>query len=51
MMHGQKNIKLRSVSLIKTSQLMLYRKIIAVCSQIYTKHTIHCVGRTLNCEC
>jgi hypothetical protein len=27
-----------SVSLIKTSQLMLYREIIAVCSQIHTKH-------------
>ena len=26
------------VSLIKTSQLMLYREIIAVCSQIHTKH-------------
>jgi hypothetical protein len=27
-----------SVSLIKTSQLMLYREIIAVCSQIHAKH-------------
>ena len=27
-----------SVSDIKTSQLMLYREIIAVCSQIHTKH-------------
>ena len=26
------------VSVIKTSQLMLYREIIAVCSQINTKH-------------
>jgi len=26
------------VSVIKTSQLMLYREIIAVCSQIHTKH-------------
>ena len=26
-----------SVSVIKTSQLMLYREIIAVCSQIHTK--------------
>jgi hypothetical protein len=25
-------------SVIKTSQLMLYREIIAVCSQIHTKH-------------
>jgi len=28
----------RVISVIKTSQLMLYRKIIAVCSQIHTKH-------------
>jgi len=27
-----------SVSAIKTSQLMLYREIIAVCSEIHTKH-------------
>ena len=27
-----------SVSVIKTSRLMLYREIIAVCSQIHTKH-------------
>jgi len=27
-----------SVSVIKTSQLMLYREIIAVCSEIHTKH-------------
>jgi len=27
-----------SASVIKTSQLMLYREIIAVCSQIHTKH-------------
>ena len=27
-----------SVTVIKTSQLMLYREIIAVCSQIHTKH-------------
>jgi len=27
-----------SVSVRKTSQLMLYREIIAVCSQIHTKH-------------
>ena len=26
------------VSVIQTSQLMLYREIIAVCSQIHTKH-------------
>ena len=28
----------RYISVIKTSQLMLYREIIAVCSQIHTKH-------------
>jgi hypothetical protein len=28
----------QSVSVIQTSQLMLYREIIAVCSQIHTKH-------------
>ena len=27
-----------SVSVIQTSQLMLYREIIAVCSEIHTKH-------------
>jgi len=27
------------VSVIKTYQLMLYREIIAICSQIHTKHT------------
>jgi hypothetical protein len=27
-----------SVSVIQTNQLMLYREIIAVCSQIHTKH-------------
>jgi hypothetical protein len=27
-----------SVSVIKTSQLMLYREIIVVCSEIHTKH-------------
>jgi hypothetical protein len=27
-----------SVSVIKTSQLMLYREIIAVCSEVHTKH-------------
>ena len=30
--------KHNSVSVIKTGQLMLYREIIAVCSQIHTKH-------------
>jgi len=28
-----------TVSVIKTNHLMLYREIIAVCSQIHTKHT------------
>ena len=27
-----------SVSVIKTSQLMMYREIMAVCSEIHTKH-------------
>jgi hypothetical protein len=27
-----------SISVIKTSQLMLYREIIAVCSEMHTKH-------------
>ena len=27
-----------SISVIKTSQLMLYKEIIAVCSEIHTKH-------------
>ena len=35
-----------SVSAIQTSQLMLYREIIAVCSQIHTEHiNTVCVGR------
>jgi hypothetical protein len=33
------------ISIIKTSQLMLYKEIIAVCSQIHTKHNCT-VGRT-----
>jgi len=33
-------------SFIKTSQLMLCREIIAVYSQIRTKHLVHCVGTT-----
>jgi hypothetical protein len=31
--------KTHSVSVIKTNQLMLYSEIIAVCSDIHTKHT------------
>ena len=35
------------ISVTKTSQLMLYREIIAVCFQIHTKtHKYSCVGRT-----
>ena len=33
-------------SVIKTSQLMLYREIIADCTQIHANTYIHCVGRT-----
>ena len=36
-----------SVSVIKTSQLMLYRGIIAVCSQIHTKHTNTLCGQNV----
>ena len=32
---------------IKTSQLMLYREIIAVCSQIHTKHTNTLCGQNV----
>jgi hypothetical protein len=31
----------RSLSVIKTNQLMLHREIIAVCSEIHTKHKIY----------
>jgi hypothetical protein len=30
--------KIASVSIIKTNQLMLYREIIAVCSEIHAEH-------------
>ena len=36
-MHGQNHIK-HYLSVIKTSQLMLYRELMAVCSEIHTKH-------------
>ena len=36
-----------SVSVIQTSQLMLYREIIAVCSQIHTKHINTLCGQNL----
>jgi len=35
------------VSVIKTSQLMLYREIIAVCSQIHTKNTNSLCGQNI----
>ena len=35
------------MSVTKTSQLMLYRKIIAICSQIYTKHTNTLCGQNV----
>jgi len=37
-----------SASVIKTNKLMLYREIIAVCSQIHAKHIKRFVGRTQN---
>jgi len=36
-----------SVSVTQTSQLMLYREIIAVCSEIHTKHINTLCGQTL----
>jgi hypothetical protein len=39
-----------SVSVTKTSQLMVYREIIAVCSQIHTKHTVWAERRILECS-
>ena len=35
------------ISVIKTNQLMLYREITAVCSQIHTKHTNTLCGRNV----
>jgi hypothetical protein len=44
--------KTHCVSVIKTSQLMLYREIIAVCSQIHTKHINTAVwAKRRICEC
>jgi len=37
-----------SVCVIKTSQLMLYREIIAVCSQIHTKHINTVCGQNVD---
>jgi proteasome assembly chaperone (PAC2) family protein len=36
-----------SVSVIQTSQLMLYREIIAVCSEIHTKHITTLCGQNV----
>jgi len=36
----------KTLLLIKTSQLMLYREIIAVCSQIHSEHINTVVGKT-----
>jgi hypothetical protein len=36
-----------SVSVIQTSQLMLYKEIMAVCSQIHTKHTNTLCGQNV----
>ena len=38
-----------SVSVIQPSQLMLYREIIAVCSQIHTKHINTLCGQNVEC--
>jgi len=35
------------VSVIQTSQLMLYREIVAVCSQIHTKHIYTLCGQNV----
>jgi len=40
-----------STSVIKTSQLVLYREIIAVCSQIHTKHTEILCGQNVELLC
>jgi len=36
-----------SISVIQTSQLMLYRKIIAVCSEIHTRHINTVCGKNV----
>ena len=40
-----------SVSVTKTSQLMLYREIIAVCSEIHTKHINTVCGQNVDILC
>ena len=44
--------KTHPVTVVQTSQLMLYREIIAFCSEIHTKHvnTLRGVERGI-CEC
>ena len=37
-----------NTSVIQTSQLMLYREIIAVCSQIHTKHVSTLCGQNVD---
>jgi hypothetical protein len=37
-LHRGGSLKSLSISFLKTSQLMLYREIIVVCSEIHTKH-------------
>jgi len=39
-----------SLSVIKTGQLMLYSEIIAVCSQIHTKHINTLCGQNVGCR-
>jgi hypothetical protein len=39
--------KTRCVSVIKPNQLMLYREIIAVCSEIHTKHISTLCGQNV----
>ena len=41
---------LQRLSVIKTSQLMLYREIVAVCSQIHTKHINTLCGQNVCVE-
>ena len=40
-------IRQHSVSVVKTNQLMLYREVIAVCSQIHTKHVNTVCGQNV----
>ena len=38
------------MSVIKTSQLMLYREIIAICSEIHTKHIYTLCGQNVELQ-